>query len=146
MYLDDPREALRRLASHARPGGVVSFTVRNGDALAYRPSARAQWAAALQAFDSDGTYVNELGVSARAHRLSQAQSWCDELAMTVTSWYGVRIFTDTYPPDATIADVGDLLACLTAETKASRLDPYRHLGSQLHIVATTTADCSPVTT
>ena len=54
MYLPDARQALRQLMGN--PGHRISLTVRNGDALAYRPGARGQWRAAL-AFHST-SYVN----------------------------------------------------------------------------------------
>jgi hypothetical protein len=59
-----------RLVSRVRPGGLLYFTVRNGDALAFRPGLRSDWGAALEAFDAD-TYVNELGARASAHHLEE---------------------------------------------------------------------------
>lgn len=93
MYLPDAEAALGLLASRVSPSGLLSFTVRNGDALAYRPGIRGDWKAALAAFDAD-TYVNELGAEAFAHRLDDALSWCRDLGLTVEAWYGVRVFTD----------------------------------------------------
>ena len=47
MYLPGPAEALALLADRVRRGGLLSFTFRNGDALAYRPGLRGQWHQAL---------------------------------------------------------------------------------------------------
>lgn len=41
MYLPDAFRALEKIVEFARPGGRVSFTVRNGDALAVRPAVAA---------------------------------------------------------------------------------------------------------
>ena len=121
------------LSRKVRMGGLVSFTVPNGDALAFRPGVRGQWGAALAAFDAT-TYVNELGAPARAHRLEEALSWCRDLGMDVEQWYGVRVLTDGKDADA--APEPDVLEqCLAAEVEAGRRDPYRWFGSQLHIVA-----------
>lgn len=133
MYLPDAFAALRQLAGRVRPGGLLSFTVRNGDALAFRPGMRGQWDAALAAFDAD-SYVNELGAHARAHRLHEVLGWCAELGLAVEAWYGVRVFTDALPADAA-ADPALLPACLAAEIAAGRRDPYRRLASQLHVLA-----------
>jgi S-adenosylmethionine-dependent methyltransferase len=133
MYLPDAPAALATLAGRVRPGGRVSFTVRNGDALALRPALRGDWPAALAAFDAT-TYVNELGARALAHRLDEVLGWCGDLGLEVEDWYGVRVLTDARPtseaPDG--RELGDLLA---AEVEAGRRDPYRRLASQLHVIA-----------
>jgi S-adenosylmethionine-dependent methyltransferase len=133
MYLPDAEAAVRHLARHVSPGGLLSFTVRNGDALAYRPGIRGDWEAALQAFES-GTYLNELGAQASAHRLEDVGGWCQDLGLTIEAWYGVRVFTDGVDPH-TAPDDHSFAACLRAEEEAGRRDPYRQLASQLHILA-----------
>lgn len=133
MYLDDAYAGLAALAARATPGGLVSFTVRNGDALAYRPGIRGDFAAALAAFESVG-YRNELGVDAYAHRRADVEKWCSATGLDIVEWYGVRVLTDGVPSSATPDDV-DLAACLAAEVDAGRRDPYRALGSMLHFVA-----------
>ena len=133
MYLPDAQAAVRQLTERASPGGLLSFTVRNGDALAYRPGIRGDWEAALQALDSD-SYTNELGAQAFAHRLEDVLDWCRDLSLTIEAWYGVRVFTDGVDPD-TLPDNNTLAACLKAEEQAGGRDPYRQLASQLHILA-----------
>jgi len=133
MYLPDAPSALAALASRTRPGGLLSFTFRNGDALAYRPGVRGQWRAALEAFGTS-RYVNELGAEARAHRLDDVLGWCAGLGLRIESWYGVRVLTDGRPADE-LPDPGTLADCLAAELEAGRGDPYRRLGSQIHVVA-----------
>ena len=54
MYLADGHAAIEQLAARAHPGGLLSFTVRNGDALAFRPGLRGEWPAALRGFDTTG--------------------------------------------------------------------------------------------
>jgi SAM-dependent methyltransferase len=133
MYLPDGRAALEQLVRLTRVGGLISFTVRNGDALAYRPGVRRRWRAALEAFDAT-TYVNELGASARADRLDEVLSWCDGLGLRVERWYGVRVLTDGCAADERPVQ-SELAECLAAEVEAGRRDPYRRLGSQLHVIA-----------
>lgn len=133
MYLPDGAAAVRQLAARVRPGGLLSFTVRNGDALAFRPGIRGDWGAALAAFESSG-YVNELGADATAHRLDDVLAWCTDSDLDVEAWYGVRVFTDPVDPDA-VPHPGSLADCLAAEVEAGQRDPYRRLASQLHILA-----------
>lgn len=133
MYVPDARSALGRVATYVGARGRLSFTVRNGDALAYRPGIRGRWAEARAAFDAD-TYVNELGADAHAHRLQEVLGWCTDLGLCVENWYGVRVLTDALPADAT-PDPETLADCLAAEVEAGRRDPYRQLGSMLHVVA-----------
>lgn len=133
MYLPDAQTALRQLTRRVRPGGLLSFTVRNGDALAYRPGIRGDWEATLRALDAH-TYTNELGAQASAHRLEDVISWCRQLALTVEAWYGIRVFTDGVDPEA-LPDESTLALCLKAEEEAGRRDPYRRLASQIHVMA-----------
>lgn len=133
MYLDDAASALERVTGAVASGGLVSFTVRNGDALAYRPGIRGDYAGALKALDAT-TYVNELGAPARAHRRTEVAGWCSELGLEIEQWYGVRVLTDGLSADV-VPDERTLSACLAAEVEAGRRDPYRRLASQLHFVA-----------
>lgn len=138
MYLDDAETAVKRLTPHVAPGGLLSFTVRNGDALAYRPGIRGDWSAALEAFEAT-SYTNELGASAHAHGLDQAMRWCRDLNLSVEAWYGVRVFTDGVSPEE-LPDETTLARCLQVEVEAGRRDPYRRLASQLHFIARRSRD------
>ena len=133
MYLDDDRAAFTTLAERVNSHGLLSMTFRNGRALAFRPGMRQDWDAALAAFDARA-YVNELGVHARAHRLDDVIARLNELGFSVEAWYGVRVFTDAIPAD-TKPRAEELPSLLEAEFQAGRRDPYRHLGSQIHLIA-----------
>lgn len=133
MYLDDEAAALVALADRVGPRGLLSITFRNRDALAFRPGMRGDWTATLEAFDRD-TYVNELGLPARAHRLDDLAGRVDGLGFDVVAWYGVRVFTDPVAATQPLPE-GDLDTLLEAEWRAGTQDPYRRLGSQIHMVA-----------
>jgi S-adenosylmethionine-dependent methyltransferase len=135
MYLDDRAAAIARLAERAEPGtGRLSITVRNGHALAMRPALRRDWPAAIAAFDTT-EYVNELGLPARADLIDDVASELDAVGMTIIEWYGVRVFNDDIAPEAAPPTGHELDRLLDAEDMASRRDPYRWLGSQMHLVA-----------
>lgn len=135
MYLDDRGWAVQTLAHRVAPGGVLSLTFRNAHALAMRPGVRQDWRGALQAFDSS-SYINELGLDARADRLDDIDTDLVSAGLSRTAWFGVRLFTDALDPDTPVpADPGELAALLDAEERAGRLDPYRWLAPQIHVIA-----------
>ena len=132
MYLEDVAAGIESLAQRVHPGGLLSITFRNGDALGLRPAMRRDWSGAVRAFDSD-TYTNELGVTASAHRLEDMAGQLDRLGFDVEAWYGVRLFTDAADADEPVPT--DLDALIEAEWIASHRDPYRALGAQIHLIA-----------
>jgi S-adenosylmethionine-dependent methyltransferase len=132
MYLADPAPALSAIAEVTVPGGLVSLLVRNGDALAMRPGLLGDWNTCAESFRSD-TYLNRMGIGARADRLGDLTTRLAAAGLAVGSWYGVRVFTDAAPDDARVpADVDNLLAC---EEQAGRTDPYRRVAALLHVIA-----------
>jgi len=134
MYLNDPMLALDRLGDRVAAGGLLSVTFRNGDALAFRPGMRGQWQAAVEAMDAT-TYVNEIGVRARADRLESITDHLARRGMSIQAWYGVRVFTDAAPSEQSAVTGTDLEWLLRAEQQACSRDPYRRLASQLHVLA-----------
>ncbi|MFC4113864.1 class I SAM-dependent methyltransferase [Nonomuraea zeae] len=131
MYFDDPGPLLAGLARRLAPRGILSLLVRNGDGLAMRPGLLGDWSGALRAFD-ERSYVNRLGVPARADRLGELGARLGVLGLETAEWYGVRVFTDAMPDDAPVPDgLGDLLA---AEERAGRTDPYRRVAALTHLV------------
>ena len=132
MYAADPEPVLRAIAAVTGPGGLVSLLVRNGDALAMRPGLLGDWAACVEAFGSE-RYRNRIGVDTRADRLADLTGRLAGHGLTVTAWYGVRVFTDAVPNSAEPpADLDSLLAC---EERAGRTDPYRRVAALLHVIA-----------
>lgn len=138
MYLEDTAAALSRLANYATADGLLSITFGNGAALAYRPALRGQWRAAAQALHTS-TYGNELGVTATAHTLENIAACLAELGFAVVQWYGVRVFTAPLPADQAPPPEPELRRLLDVECEAGRRDPYRHFGSQIHVVAQRTS-------
>jgi S-adenosylmethionine-dependent methyltransferase len=134
MYFDDPRPLLTAIARVTTPGGIVSLLVRNGDALAMRPGLLGDWDSVEQAFEGT-SYLNRIGVRARADRLDDLTTVLAERGMPLREWYGVRIFTDTAASDAAVPEPEQLDRLLAFEERAGRTDPYRHVGALLHLIA-----------
>jgi SAM-dependent methyltransferase len=134
MYFADPDPLLDAVAHVVAPGGMVSLLVRNGDALAMRPGLLGDWNSVGKAFDG-GSYLNRIGVDARADRLEDLTAALARRQMSVPQWYGVRVFTDTAASDAPLPDEATLNAILRFEERAGRTDPYRHVAALLHLIA-----------
>ncbi len=134
MYFQDPGPLLDGIAQIVAPDGLVSLLVRNGDALAMRPGLLGDWTGVEQAFGGH-SYLNRIGVPARADRLDDLTAALAERRMPVSHWYGVRVFTDTVASDATLPEQATLEAVLRFEERAGRTDPYRHVAALLHLIA-----------
>lgn len=139
MYLDAARPAIVELCALVAPGGALSLLARNADAMALRPGLRRDWTAVQRLLDSAAsehpTYVNELGLPARADRLEELASFVAGRRMHVEQWYGVRVLTDGVPVDEPVPDDPDeVAALLDAEERVGRTDPYRRLATLLHLI------------
>jgi S-adenosylmethionine-dependent methyltransferase len=134
MYLGDRSAGIQSLARHRFDAGKLSITFRNGHALAMRPALRRDWTGALEAFDSL-KYVNELGLRAVADRIEDVESDLRDAGLGLITWYGVRVFNDAIPADTAVPDGDELADLLDLEEEAGRTDPYRLMGSQLHVIA-----------
>ncbi|HEX5969983.1 MAG TPA: methyltransferase domain-containing protein [Intrasporangium sp.] len=144
MYLPEPGPAVAELARCAVPGALVSVVARNADALAWRPSMRHEWTAALDVLDeqerafSDGTdarYVNEIGVRARADRLDQLVATFEREGLRVEQWYGIRVASDDVGVDTPVPPPEELTRIVEVEERLGRTDPYRRLGTLIHVIA-----------
>lgn len=131
-YLDDVTPMLRALSRVAARRTTLSLLVRNGHAMAMRAGLQGNWGESVAAFDSL-SYVNRLGLAARAHTPEDLDPILSADGWQRDDWYGVRVFTDhrndEEPPSP---DELDLL--LAAEREAGHRDPYRQVGGLLHLV------------
>lgn len=144
MYLPESGPAIAALARRVAPGGLLSLVTRNGAAMAWRPALRGDWQAALDMLDEiedaarehrDPSYRNEIGVDARADTLESLTTHCVEGGLAVECWYGVRVSSDGVPVDTPTPEPEVLAMLLDVEERLGRTDPYRHLGTLLHVVA-----------
>jgi len=122
----------------------VSIVARNGDAMAWRPARRHAWADALAMLDEvqmaadegrDARYHNEIGVDARADTLASLTRDCEAAGLEITAWYGVRVASDDVPVDEPAPEGAELEVVLEVEQRLGMTDPYRALGTLLHVVA-----------
>ncbi|GAA2491294.1 methyltransferase [Terrabacter carboxydivorans] len=144
MYLPTSSEAVAALARRAAPGGVVSIVARNGGAMAWRPAVRHDWAGALAMLDEqrratvegrDARYRNEIGVDARADTLASLTADCEAAGLAVVAWYGIRVASDDVAVDEPAPEGDDLAMLLEVEERLGSTDPYRALGTLVHVIA-----------
>ncbi len=139
MYLDNATPAVAELAAAVAPGGLLSIVVRNADGMALRPGLRRDWDGVqrmLDAAEQDRRYRNEIGVEARADRVSELSDLMCSHGLTVEAWYGVRVLTDGVDPETPVPDdPAELAALLDAEDRVGRTDPYRRVGTLFHLIS-----------
>jgi SAM-dependent methyltransferase len=132
MYLPALRELSDALVSAARPGGLISLLTRNRASIAMRAGMSGDWQAALAGFEA-ALYTNRLGVqNARADEPADVRAELQLSGAHTIAWYGVRLFTDTWPNDDPPEDLELVLA---VEQEAGRRDPYRSLAALTHTIA-----------
>lgn len=144
MYLDDPNQPMRALGRRIAPDGIVSVVTRNAASLAWRHVQRGDLARARALLDETdrarwekrcARYTNELGVDCRADTLEQLGAYLGGIRCSLEYWYGVRTFTDGVPDDARVPeDPAELAALLDMEERLGRTEPYRRMGSLMHLV------------
>ena len=78
-------------------------------------------------------------MTARPDRLADLTAALARRQLTVSRWYGVRVFTDTVSSDTPVPDEATLAAILGFEERAGRTDPYRHVAALLHLIAVRSA-------
>lgn len=130
MYVEEPEPFLSDLASLTRPGGLLSLLTKNADALAMRPGLEGRWADALAVMNASSETGN-LGVTSRAHTVSDVEAALSKAGVATRAWYGVRVFTD-HCGDDPVGEGFDLI--LKAEWEAGCRDPYRQVARMIHII------------
>jgi len=130
-YLDEPGPLLNALGELAGPGGWVSVLAKNAAAMAMRPGLAGDWAGALARFGTERE-VNALGLPTRGDRVEDLAAALARRGVAPRAWYGVRLFTEAWPPDHPIPRAGDPV--LEVEWEASRRDPYRRLSRLFHLL------------
>jgi SAM-dependent methyltransferase len=144
MYLPESRSAITELARYVAPGGLLCVAVRTPVSAVWRPAARQDWAAALEALDESATaqaqgrdmrYLNEIGAPARTDDIDTLAEVAAESGLELVRWYGVRVAVDLAELDPSApADPVQLAALLDVEEQLGATDPYRQLAQLAHLI------------
>jgi SAM-dependent methyltransferase len=132
LYVDDPLSALHTLRSAAREGATLSLLEKNRGALAIRPGLAGDYAEALRVLD-DPLATGNLGIANRSHSVATWLGWLDEAGWNVSSWAGIRLFSDTARDDLSEPA---FRALLELEREAGSREPYRSVARLVHFAAT----------
>lgn len=144
MYVDDPNPAMRALGRRVHVDGIVSVVARNAGAMAWRHVLRGDFAQARTVLDEvdrsgwdrrDPRYTNELGVDCRADSLERLGAFFGGIRCSLEYWYGIRTFTDGVAVDTPVPeDPAELAEILAVEERLGRTEPYRRMGTLMHLV------------
>ena len=144
MYLPDGRSAITELAGCVAPGGLLCVAVRTPVSAVWRPAARQDWTAALEAIDEsanaqaegrDMHYLNEIGAPARTDDIDTIAEVAARCGLELVCWYGVRVAVDLAELDPPAPDdPAQLAALLDVEEYLGATDPYRQLAQLAHLI------------
>ena len=87
----------------------------------------------------DARYRNEIGVDARADTLSSLTVDCEAAGLELVAWYGIRVASDDVAVDEPAPAGDELATLLDVEERLGSTDPYRALGTLVHVIARRTA-------
>ena len=128
-WLEKPQCLLQFLSRWLNPGGFISLTFYNRDALEYRNLIRGNFRVLVHPF------VANSGSLTPGHPLTAGQvlQWLNEACLDVRACSGIRVFHDyvTTPRGGH----NNPLAVLQMELKYSQLEPYKWMGRYMHMLA-----------
>ena len=110
----------------------------------WRPAARQDWPAALEAIDEsaiaetqgrDMRYLNEIGAPARTDDIDTIAEAAASSGLELARWYGVRVAVDLAELDPPAPDDPiQLAALLDVEEYLGATNPYRQLAQLAHLI------------
>jgi S-adenosylmethionine-dependent methyltransferase len=129
-WLADPEAAVAVLADLVRPGGHLSLTFYNRDALIYRNLINGN----LRKVKS-GDYAGHPGGLTPTQPLAPTTvlSWLEQQGFTVVSTAGLRVFFDYIPRQ--VRERLPLTDVLELEQQYSRRQPFAWLARYCHVIA-----------
>ncbi|MFJ9973985.1 class I SAM-dependent methyltransferase [Streptomyces sp. NPDC090621] len=135
MYLDDPGEAVARLAGLVAPGVLLSILAKNRRAIGVREAlvGDSETARPLIVSEADRS-VGNLGRETRGDDPDALDRLAAEHGLVPLPWQGVRIFHDHFD-DTWAPDLAAYAAALELEWTASSRSPHRDMGHLVHTLA-----------
>lgn len=131
MYLDDSAAAIRKLATHVAPGGLLSIMSRNLLANGFREALRGDYGRARRLIETgEARSMGNLGISTRADDPFTIINEMEACGFADCDWQGIRIFSD-HLNDGFLEEK-QAIELITLERLASKRDPYRAMGRLFH--------------
>ena len=133
-WLADPRAGLRAAGELIRPGGHLSLSFYNRDALMFRNLIRGNWRKV-----ESGRFAGHPGGLTPAHPLDldTVGEWLRQQGLEPLGIAGLRVFHDYLPPE--VRDDRPLDELIRIEWKYARHPAWMRLGRYLHLIAKKTA-------
>jgi len=134
-YLPDPRATIRGLVSLLRDGGLLSVSFVNRHATVLRRVwSQLDPVGALASLENGAFCATLFDVAGTAYTAEEVSGWLDELGLTVTAPYGVRVFADYVPRDR-LDEPGFFQDLLRLEMAVAAQPPYNQLARYAQVLA-----------
>jgi S-adenosylmethionine-dependent methyltransferase len=134
-YLPDPRATLRELVNLLHGGGLLSVSFVNRHATVLRRIwSQLDPTGALASLENGAFCATLFEVAGTAYTAEEVSGWLDDLGMTVTATYGVRVFADYVPRDR-LDEPGFFQDLLRLELAVAARSPYNQLARYAHVLA-----------
>ncbi|MFF9851466.1 class I SAM-dependent methyltransferase [Streptomyces litmocidini] len=135
MYLDEPGEAVARLAGLVAPGGLLSVLAKNRRSIGVREALAGDCTTARRLIESGADRsAGNLGRETRGDTAEDLDRLAAGHGLTPLPWQGVRIFHD-HLDDTWAPEPAAYAAALEVEWAASWRSPYRDMGHLVHTLA-----------
>jgi S-adenosylmethionine-dependent methyltransferase len=131
MYLADPTSLIRNAAQLTKTGGLISILSLNIDAMAMRAGLLGNWEEAITSIKfpdrEAGPYLKS-----KQHSKCRIEEILLSAGASIIDWYGVGVFTDHRRERFSDSEYEQIIE---AEWLAGKLDPYRQIARQFHILS-----------
>lgn len=133
--VDDPEQALRRVAAVLRPGGRLSLLVAQRHAAPIARALAGHLADAERLLTEPEIRGGAGDPVPRRFTEAGVAALLDSAGFDVETVHGVRVFTDLVPSAVVDSEPGAVEALLRLETEVADRPEFRTVATQLHVLA-----------
>ena len=134
--VEDPAQGLAAVAAALKPGGLASVLALNRTAAVFSRALAGRFDEAAAALADPAGRWGAGDVALRRFGVEEIATLLAAAGLDVTATHGVRVFTDLVAGGLLDADPAAFEALVALEVAASSVEPFRHVATQLHLLAT----------
>jgi 2-polyprenyl-3-methyl-5-hydroxy-6-metoxy-1,4-benzoquinol methylase len=134
--VDDPRTALRTLATALRPGGTLSLLVNQRHAAVVTRAMAGHFTAARTLLEGGVPEGHEGHSTGRRFTAGEITAVLDEAGLDAGPMHAVRVFVDLVPSSLVDLEPGAAQALVELERAVATRPEYLTLATQIHTLAT----------